>query len=438
MSRPLRVAVVGGGPAGLYTAQALIEDAAIDVEIDVLDRLPTPFGLVRYGVAPDHQKMKSVSVGLQKVLDDPAVRLFGGVQIGRDATAEELRASYDAVVYAVGAPADRRLGIPGEHLPGSVSATEFVRWYSGHPDQDEPVVALDRSSVAVVGLGNVAVDVSRILLKSVEDLEGTDMPQGVLDVLAKSEVTDVHVLGRRGPADARWTSKELRELLRLTDVDVVIDPADLVLDEQTAARVAADRNAKRCLEILTEVAARPHGEAGRRLHLHFFAGPSAILGGDRVEAVRVGVGGREQVIEAGAVLRSIGYLGVEVPGVPFDPATGTIPSDGGGRVLRDGVVCPGEYVSGWARRGPSGVIGTNRPDGVLVAESVRADLEVLTARPAPDRDALPRLLAQARLAVVDVDGWAAIDAAEVARGAERGCARVKLETYSDLLLAAHG
>lgn len=434
--RPLRVAVIGAGPGGLYTAGALCAQQDVAVEVDVLDRLPAPFGLLRYGVAPDHLKMKSLATGLQKVLDDPRVRLFGDVRVGDNLSVAELRACYDAVVYAIGAATDRRLGIPGEDLPGSTSATAFVNWYSGHPDQTISGVELDCAAAAVLGLGNVAVDVARILIRSIDELRPTDMPDEVLDVLAASKVTDVHVIGRRGPADAKWTSKEFRELCELDGVDVIVNPADVELDEAAEARVAGDKNLARSVARLKELAGKPLTGAPRRLHLHFFAPPLEILGTDRVEGIRAGSGAHERVLDVGLVLRSVGYLGVELEGVPFDASTGTIPTDPGGRVLRDGAVSGGEYVAGWARRGPTGVIGTNRPDGELVSTSLRADAADLTLRPAPDPAALHDLLGARGVEIVDLSGWAKIDAAEIAGGTAQGRPRAKLSTYEQLRTAA--
>lgn len=434
--RPLRVAVIGAGPGGLYAAGALCAQKDVAVEIDVLDRLPVPFGLLRYGVAPDHLKMKSLAGGLQKVLDDPRVRLFGDVRVGENLSVAELRDCYDAVVYAIGAATDRRLGIPGEDLPGSTSATAFVNWYSGHPDQTTSGVELDCSAAAVLGLGNVAVDVARILIRSIDELRPTDMPDEVLDVLAASKVTDVHVIGRRGPADAKWTSKEFRELCELEGVDVIVNPADVELDEAAQARVAGDKNLARSVATLKELAGKPLTGAPRRLHLHFFAPPTEILGTDRVEGIRAGKGEQERTLDVGLVLRSVGYLGVELDGAPFDASNGTIPTDEGGRVLRDGAVSTGEYVAGWARRGPTGVIGTNRPDGELVSTSLRADAADLVLRPAPEPAALHDLLAIRGVEIVDLSGWAKIDAAEIAGGTAQGRPRAKLSTYEQLRAAA--
>ncbi len=444
----LRVAVVGAGPAGMYVADALVlprEGSAVPVQVDVYDRLPTPFGLLRYGVAPDHPKMKMLTRALQRTLDDPRVRFLGGVQVGTDVTVDELRAGYHAVAYSFGASTDRRLGVPGEDLPGSRSATSFVTWYSGHPDA--PADDVDLSGVrtaVVVGVGNVAVDVARVLSRPVADLRVTDVPEPVLDRLAASAVADVHVLGRRGPVQAKFTVKELRELGELEGVDVVVDPADLVLSAADEAELAEHPAVGRNLELLREWSQRPLTGAPRRLHLHFWSRPAALEGDGRVERVlveRTRLDGDGRLVAAGApsplpaelVLRSVGYRGTGLDGVPLDPATCTVPARDG-RVLRDGAVSPGEYVAGWIGRGPVGVLGTNRSDAEGVVEGLLADAPALLARPlGPDPVAL---LAQRGVTPVDAEGWGRIDAGEVARGQALGRARTKIATWDDLLATA--
>jgi ferredoxin--NADP+ reductase len=443
---PLRVVVIGAGPAGLYTADALRFQKAVDVEVDVLDRLPTPFGLLRYGVAPDHLKMKSLAVVLQRVLDDPGVRFLGNVVVGTDVTVPELRQRYDAVVYAFGAAVDRRLDIPGEDLPGSTSATALVAWYSGHPDVDGPPCLLDVRGVAVVGVGNVAVDVARILTKPVADLRTTDMPEDVLHALAGSAITDVHVLGRRGPADARFTTKELRELGELEDVDVVVRAEELALDERGEAAVAADPGLARNLEVLSDWSQRPLTGAARRLHVRFGVRPVAVLGTDRVDGLQVercrvdatgtacGTGDIER-LDVGLVLRAVGYRGVGLPGVPFDAHAGTIPTQEA-RVLRDGSVSPGEYAVGWIMRGATGVLGTNRGDGQDAADAVLADAAALQAAGPDDRPDLVELLQERGVRVVTTAGWASIDAAEISLGSRHGRTRTKISRREALLGAS--
>jgi ferredoxin--NADP+ reductase len=445
--RPLRVVVIGAGPAGLYTADALRFQTSVEVQVDVLDRLPTPFGLLRYGVAPDHLKMKSLSVVLQRVLDDPGVRFLGNVACGTDLSVDELRERYDAVVYAFGAAVDRRLGIPGEDLPGSTSATALVAWYSGHPDVELPACRLDVRGAAIVGVGNVAVDVARILTKPVAELRSTDMPDSVLAALGSSAVTDVHMLGRRGPADARFTTKELRELGELDGVDVVVRKEELALDERGAAAVAADPGLARNLEVLREWADRPLTGAPRRLHVRFGVRPVAVLGTDRVEGLHVercavdGTGtvrgtGEVEQLDVGIVLRAVGYRGVSFTGVPFDEDSGTIPTDGAARVLRAGAVSPGEYAVGWIMRGATGVLGTNRADGQDAADALIADADALRARAIRPADDLLDLLHARDVQVVPTSGWGAIDAAEVRLGAEQGRKRTKIVPRAELMRAA--
>lgn len=439
----LRVAVVGSGPAGVYATAALVR--AGDVTVDVLDRLPAPYGLVRYGVAPDHVKMKSVDAALRKILEEPGVRFLGNVEVGTDLTLDELHLFYDAVVFATGAAVDRRLDVPGEDLAGSFSATDFVSWYSGHPDAELDRFALHARHVVVVGVGNVAVDVARVLTKSADVLRATDVPGHVLDVLAASAVTDVTMLGRRGPAQARFTTKELRELGELAGADVLVDPADLELTPAEKAEVDADRTLRANLEVLQGWAAREPQGLPRRLRLRFWLRPVAVLGTEVVTGFRAErtalAGGRltgtgETVdLPAEMVLRSVGYRVVPPAGLPLDPVTGTVPHDAG-RVLRDGSPVPGVYVAGWLKRGPTGIIGTNKPDATETARSLLAD----TVARAPERDPRSVLAALAARGVAPVEwsGWQAIDAAEQALGADRDCARVKIADRTTLLRTARG
>lgn len=444
MTGPLRVAVVGAGPAGCYVADALCYEVDRDVRLDIFDRLPTPFGLLRYGVAPDHLKMKSLQRTLQRTLDDPRVRFLGNVQIGTDLNIRDLLESYHAVVYAQGASRDNQLGIPGECLPDSRSATEFVAWYTGHPDSVPSAFSLTASAVAVVGLGNVAVDVTRMLLKDVDLLRGTDIPTPVLEVLADSKVSDVHMLGRRGPAQARWTPKELRELGELPGVDVVVDPADLVLDEASQTAVDADASLGRCLAVLREWAERRPSGAARTLHVHFFVKPVAITGISTVEGLRVercrlnGNGllseGDVDLLEVQMVLKSIGYLGIPMSGVPFDEQQAIIPSVGS-RVVRDGRGNLGEYVCGWIGRGARGVLGTNKGDAEDCVKALLTDAPQLLARSIDPRR-IDVLLADRGIEVVDLVGWARIEVAESALGRAEGRPRAKIATLDGLLAAA--
>jgi ferredoxin--NADP+ reductase len=408
----LRVAVVGSGPAGLYTAEALIKQSAalpepVRVRVDVLDRLPTPYGLVRYGVAPDHKSIKSVANYLRRVLESPDVAFLGGVHFGTDVTREDLLAAYDAVVYATGAMRDRRLGIPGEDLPGSCAATDFVNWYCGHPDLDASAFTLDVESVAVIGVGNVAVDVARILARDPEELRSTDISEPVLATLRASKVREVHMIGRRGPAQAKFTTKELRELGELPGVSVQVDQAELDLElfdptGESAVVAESDRRVRGNLVAMRGWLPAPGamGEAARRLKVRFWLRPAEIhqsasgtVGGISLERTRLNTAGvlegtgEIETLDAQLVLRSVGYQSVPLDGVPFDPRSYTVPNAGGRVLDSSGEPLPGEYVAGWLKRGPTGVIGTNKADA---AETVRALLADLAGGPGENDAALPR------------------------------------------------
>src|SRR3954470_3457843 len=356
---PLRVAVVGAGPAGIYAADALTRQDAVPVAVDLLDRLPTPFGLVRHGIAPDHPKMRAIRDTLHRSLDHPRVRFVGNVDVGVDISLEELRRHVDAVIYTYGASVDRHLGIEGEELPGSLAATELVAWYTGHPDADRARVEAALAgvrSVVVVGVGNVALDVARVLARSPAELESTDMPQHVLDALATAPVERVTVLGRRGPAQATFTTQELKELGHLAAATVLVDPADLAADAAADALAAEDRHVARNLAVLQEVAGHSAEPGGTTVRLRFHARPVRLLGTDRVTGVEVerttvdedgrAVGtGELDVLPADLVVRSVGYRGSALPGLPLDERSGTVLNDAG-RVLRDGAPSTGEYVAG--------------------------------------------------------------------------------------------
>ncbi|TYP86168.1 FAD-dependent oxidoreductase [Blastococcus xanthinilyticus] len=446
---PLRVAVIGAGPAGIYAADALTRQTALPVSIDLLDRLPTPFGLVRHGIAPDHPKMRAIRDTLHRSLDHPLVRFVGNVEVGTDLSLEELRAHVDAVVYTYGAALDRHLGIEGEELPGSLAATDVVSWYTGHPDADratvEAALAGVRSAV-VIGVGNVALDVGRILARTAAELEPTDMPQHVIDALAAAPVEQVTVLGRRGPAQATFTTQELRELGELAAATVLVDPADLELDPDAEERAATDRNASRNLAVLRGWAGHPLPPGHIPLRLRFYARPVRLLGTDRVTGVEVertavdgdgrAVGtGEFEVLPADLVIRSVGYRGTPLPGLPVDERTGTVPHDGIGRVLRDGRPAPGEYAAGWIKRGPSGVVGHNKHDARETVAALLADAGDGTLRVHGDRDDLVRTLRARGAEPVLLEDWRAIDAAEQALGASRGRARTTLHERAALLAA---
>ncbi|MFE0522704.1 FAD-dependent oxidoreductase [Streptomyces sp. NPDC058954] len=450
----LHVAVVGSGPSGCYTAQSLVQ-ADPEVLVDVLDRLPCPYGLVRYGVAPDHEKIKSLQNNLRSVLEHERVRFLSGVPVGPGGIpASRLRELYHAVVYCVGASTDRHLGIPGEDLPGSWSATQFVAWYSAHPDAaDDDGFVRDARSAVVIGVGNVAVDVTRMLARGAAELSTTDIPQAALGALAASRVTDIHMVGRRGPSQARFTTKELRELSGLPDTEVTVDPAELALDPAYADPSALPTARRRNVEVLrgwaAEASAPGTGSAARTasrsIALRFFLRPVELLADKgRVGAVRfertvcdedggVTGTGRYEEIEAQLVLRSVGYRGLPLEGLPFDAARGTVPHLAG-RVLRESAVGPGEYVAGWIKRGPTGVIGTNRPDAKETATSLLEDAPVLLRKDVPG-DPLAALRA-AGVEPVTWTGWQAIERAEAALGASLGRSVVKLADWESLLAAA--
>ncbi|SFK86172.1 FAD-dependent oxidoreductase [Geodermatophilus ruber] len=447
--RPLRVAIVGAGPAGIYAAEALTRQQEIPVAVDLLDRLPTPFGLVRHGIAPDHPKMRAIRDTLHRALDHPSVRFVGNVEIGRDLSCGELLEAVDAVIYTYGAARDRQLAIPGEELPGSLAATDLVAWYTGHPDADRATVeaALARArSVVVVGVGNVALDVARVLARTPAELEATDMPQHVLDALAAAPVAEVTILGRRGPAQATFTTQELRELGELAEATVLVDPADLEQDPSAAERAATDRVVGRNLAVLAGWAGHAPQPGRTRVRLRFFGRPVRLLGEDRVTGVevertevdadgRASGTGEVSALPADLVVRSVGYRGCGLPELPLDAGRGVVPNEAG-RVLRDGRPAPREYVAGWIKRGPTGVVGTNKHDA---RETVTALLEdatagVLRPRGGSKNDLVAELRARGADPVL-LEDWRAIDAAEVALGATRGRARTTLHQWETLMAA---
>ncbi len=448
--QPLRVAVVGSGPAGFYaTGQLLAHDPA--VEVDLFDRLPTPWGLVRLGVAPDHPKIKSVSRAFEKIAQRPGFRFFGNVEVGRDVTHEELARLYDAVIYTVGSQTDRRMGIPGEDLPGSWPATAFVAWYNAHPDFHDLPFDLSSRRAVVIGNGNVAVDVARMLALTTEELAPTDTADAAIAAILGAGLEEIVVLGRRGPAQAAFTTPELIELTELAGADLIVDPADLELDPWSAAALEEDTAlARRNLEVLREAASAPPQGKPKRVVLRFCVSPVAILGVEAVEAIEVvhndlvaGEHGRisavatdrREVIPCGLVLRSVGYRGVAIPGVPFDDARAAIPNLGGRVVDGAGETVPGLYCAGWIKRGPSGVIGTNKKDATETVELLLEDAAAgLLCR--DDNTDIEQLLADRGAAPVSDAGWRAIDAIERARGEEQGRPRVKLGTWSELLDSA--
>jgi ferredoxin/flavodoxin---NADP+ reductase len=453
---PLRVAIVGSGPAGFYAAEHLLKRDDVSVEVDMFDRLPTPFGLVRAGVAPDHPKIKSVIRVYEKTAAREGFRFFGNVEIGRDLTPGELAERYNAVVYSYGTATDRQLGIPGEDLPGSHAATEFVAWYNAHPDFADREFNLGAERAVVIGNGNVAADVARMLALPRSELETTDTADHAIEALASSSVHEIIVLGRRGPAQAAFTNPEVRELGEMTEADIEIDPAEVELDDASREYVESDDcdpTNRRNVEIFTDFAQREPEGKPRRISLRFCCSPVEIKGENRVESIVIGrnelyrdesgairardTGEREE-IECGLVLRSIGYRGVGLEGLPFDESRATIANEAGRGVDPDsGEQVPGLYVSGWIKRGPSGVIGTNKKDSQETVDAIFEDLEAgaLPEREAPEQS-IEELLAERQPDAVTFAGWQAIDEAEKSAGEPQGRPRVKFCSVAEMVDAS--
>ncbi len=454
---PLRVAIVGSGPSGFYAAEGLVKSGRM-VRVDMFERLPAPFGLVRHGVAPDHPKLKEPIRIYDRIARVPEFRLLGNVTVGRDVSVEELRAAYHAVLFCCGAESDRRLGIPGEDLPGSHTATEFVGWYNAHPDYRDREFDLSQEVAVIIGQGNVAIDVCRILAKTVDELKHTDIAAHALECLAASRIREIHLIGRRGPAQAKFTTKEFRELGELADCDPVVDPADLELNTESLAELEdrAGSVAKKNLEVLKGFASRPARPTRRRVFLRFLLSPVELLddgggggggGGGRLEQVvlernRLEGGpfrqtaratGERLTLACGLLFRSIGYKGVAIPGVPFDPRQGVFPSRDGRIVDEAGAVIPGLYAAGWIKRGPTGIIGTNRADSLATVNSLLADLSTLDTGPKPGAEGLAGLGPGQGPRVVGYADWLVIDGAEVQRGASKGKPREKFTRVAEML-----
>jgi ferredoxin/flavodoxin---NADP+ reductase len=450
-----RIAVVGAGPAGFYAAEQLL---AAEFEVDLIDRLPTPFGLVRSGVAPDHPKIKSVTRVYEKTAARAGFRYFGGVELDRHISSSELLEHYHAVIYAVGTARDNRLGIPGEDLAGSHPATDFVGWYNGHPDFSDHSFDLSHERAVVIGNGNVALDVARMLVLAEDELAPTDTADHALEALRSSGIRQVVILGRRGPAQAAFTNPELRELGELSRADVIVDPADMELDPLSAAWLAsdeADGTVRRNAEILSRYAQLSGGGKSHRVVLRFLASPLEMLGDEdgRVRALRIvrnelvaGEDGRlravatgeEELLECGLVLRAVGYRGAAIEGIPFDERRGLIPNVEGRIVDEQGQPRRGEYVVGWIKRGPTGVIGTNKKDAAGTVAAVLEDFaQGRLNEPAIDDPAETEAWLRARVNdLVDWSDWQAIDLHESAAGEPGGRPRVKLVRIAELYEAA--
>jgi len=451
-----RIAVVGAGPAGAFAADRLLR-ARGDVEIDLFERLPTPWGLLRAGVAPDHQEIKRLDETFHRQTLERGCRLFANVEVGVDLSHEELMRHYTAVVYATGAQTDKSLGIPGEELPGSWPATEFVAWYNGHPDYRDLEFDLSGRRAVVIGNGNVAADVTRMLTLDPDELARTDVADHALEALRESRIEEVVVLGRRGPAQAAFTSAELRELGRLGGVELRVSPEDVELDP-LSERWLAERGtftARTNVALLREFAGRaPRTDTTRRIVLRFLSSPLELRGDERVEAIDIGrneivesgdgslrpraAGDDVETIECGLVLRSVGYRAVPLPGVPFDERSFILPNDSGRVRAPDGKPLLGVYAVGWIKRGPTGILGTNKRDAEETARCLAEDLDSgsLPVPEHPGRDGIDALLAERKPELVTVDGWRAIDALELRTGEEQERPRVKLSSREELLAAA--
>jgi ferredoxin/flavodoxin---NADP+ reductase len=451
VSGPFRVAIVGSGPAGFYAAAALL-DAEATIDVDMIERLPTPWGLVRLGVAPDHPKLKTVSRAFERIAMKPGFRFFGNVDVGRDVSHVDLAGVYDAVIYAFGAQSDRRLGIPGEDLPGSWSATEFVAWYNGHPDFQDLAFDLNVDRALVIGNGNVALDVARMLALTAEELAPTDTTEPAIEAISASTIREIVIVGRRGPAQASFTTTELKEMGELAGADVVVDPGELQLDPVSEAALERDTNARRNLEVLRGFAEREPSGKPVTVRLRFFVSPVALHGDGRVEAIElvrnrleqqdgrlvaVPTGERE-TIDCGLVFRSVGYRGVGLPELPFDERRGTMRNDRGRVLDGDGEPLPCVYCAGWIKRGPTGIIGTNKKDASETVELLLEDVRErrVMHRPEATAEAPETLLAERGLRPVVYAGWTSIDEAERAAGEKLGRPRVKLRSWDELLEAA--
>ncbi|MGH2631818.1 MAG: FAD-dependent oxidoreductase [Tepidiformaceae bacterium] len=454
---PLRVAIIGAGPSAFYAAEQLLHHEGLDVRVDMFDRLPTPYGLVRNGVAPDHQKIKSVAKAFAQTAADPRFRFFGYVEYGTDLMIEDLRKFYHQVLFATGAQSDKHMGIPGEDLLGSHPATAFVAWYNGHPDFRDSDFDLSQERVVIVGVGNVAIDVARILCLSPEELRATDMADYAIAALSKSKVREVYLLGRRGPAQAAFTNPEIKELSELADCDVIVQPAEMALDDisKEAVAEANDRALDRKVELLQSFAGREPVGRMRRLFLRFLVSPVALeddgtghVGGMRLvrnRLLRSETGtisaeatGVFEEIRTGLVFRSVGYRGAQLSGVPFQDRWGVI-LNAHGRVLdpETNAPIPGEYVTGWIKRGPSGVIGTNKPDSAETVQLMVEDAEAgRTFQPDPAAgDPEHGLIRLRQPRCVSFGDWCKLDAMELERGRECSRPRVKFTSVDEMLKA---
>lgn len=446
---PLRVAIVGAGPSGFYAADALFKTDLV-VEVDAFDRLPTPFGLLRGGVAPDHQKMKTVASYYQRVADKNAerFRFFGNVEVGKDISVSELQEFYHAIVFSYGAESDKKTGLPGEDLPGVHSAREFVAWYNGHPDYVNAKFDLSSEVVAIIGQGNVAVDVARILAKTPDELKDSDISEHALEALRKSNVKEIHMIGRRGPVQAAFTELEIREFAHLSDCDILVKKEDLVLDAANAAELEQmeSNKARKNMEALKDLAEIPLKGRSRRVEVRFFQVPTAMTGDTHVTGMNldeIKLGGEafnQKVIPTGKTLhipatlifRSIGYKGEGLPGLPFDPKKGILPNNKGRVTTLEGTPVSGLYTAGWIKRGPTGVLGSNKPCSTETVNSILEDLPSFTDLPRKALSELEALLKQRGIRSISFSDWTKLDRVEVERGQKVGKPREKFVSLEDV------
>jgi len=444
MTLPLRIAVVGAGPAGMYAANILTSNDP-DACVDIFDRLPTPYGLIRYGVAPDHPRIKQIIVALHRVMENERIRFIGNVHVGVDVKVDELRQFYDGIIFATGAERDRSLGIPGEELRGSYGAAEFVSFYDSHPDRNQTWDLTKAASVAVIGVGNVGLDVARMLARTADELLYTDIPPHVLQVLANSAVTDIHLFARRGPAQAKFTPVELRELDHSPHVQVLVAPEGMEFDDASQASLSRSKSLRMVVDVLSEWAMRdPEPGPRRTIHIHFLENPMEILGEDgtvvglrteRQELTGDGtVRGTGQFTDwdVQAVYRAVGYRSEAVEDLPFDHRHLVLPNDGGRVLDLDGQPLPGVYATGWVKRGPVGLIGHTKSDAAETVGNLLVDAPDLGRAPQRDQNAVYALLAGKGMVVTDFQGWDRLDAHEIAAGEPQGRARIKVVSRAEM------
>jgi len=446
---PLKIAIIGSGPSGFYATEALFR-SDVTTQVDMYDRLPIPFGLVRSGVAPDHPKLKQVIKVYEKIAESPHFRFFGNVEIGSDLTVDSLKRFYHSIIFTCGAESDRKLGIPGEELSGSHTATEFVGWYNGHPDYRDCTFDLSQEVAVIFGQGNVAADVARILAKTNDELKNTDITAQALDQLSQSNIRDIFVIGRRGPAQAKFTSKELKEFGGLEQCDALIDKSEMILNPESEIELSDKNNdsSKKVVDLF-EAYSQPTGTSSKKrsVHFTFLKSPVELIGNGKVEKARLEINalagnpfeqsargtGNFIELDTGLVFRSIGYRGIPMPGVPFDDNRGVIPNHDG-RIVEGNNVLPNLYVAGWIKRGPTGIIGTNRADSVATVKSLLEDIDMLD----PDEEksgseGAENLLNEASVRYVSLSDWKKINHSEIERGLPKGKPREKYTSINEML-----